>query len=221
MWGVQGLALFSVRPPNLEACGRAPLPTGCGLGGVWAWGPVTNPTARALASWRCALSGRLEGARGGALLACVWGLRSWALSHSRPLVLEACGRGPLTTGCWCGGCGRGDPSPTSRRELLLAGFARCGGSTRAAGGGASCLGMGRPGLGALPRPTACPWGVRLGPATHWLWVRGVEAWKPCHLPHSARSYELALRAVGAARGRPGGAPLALVWGVLGWALSHA
>ena len=38
--------------------------------------------------------------------------------------------------------------------------------------------------------------------------------------NSARSCELAARAVGAARGRPGGAPLAWVWGVQGWALSH-
>ena len=35
-----------------------------------------------------------------------------------------------------------------------------------------------------------------------------------HQPHSARSCELALRAVGAAQGHPGGAPLAWVWGVL-------
>ena len=41
-----------------------------------------------------------------------------------------------------------------------------------------------------------------------------------HQPHSARSCELALRAVGAARGRPGGAPLAWVWGVRGRALSR-
>ena len=34
--------------------------------GVRAWGPVTNPTARALASWLCALWGSHEGARGGA-----------------------------------------------------------------------------------------------------------------------------------------------------------
>ena len=72
--------------------------------GVWAWGPVTNPSARALASWLCALWGRHKGARGG--------------------------------------------------------------------GGASCLGAGRPGLGALARPTARPWCVRPGSATHWLWVRG-------------------------------------------------
>ena len=41
-----------------------------------------------------------------------------------------------------------------------------------------------------------------------------------HQPHSPRSCELALRAVGAARGCPGGAPLAWVWGVRGRALSH-
>ena len=41
-----------------------------------------------------------------------------------------------------------------------------------------------------------------------------------HQPHSARSCELALRAVGAARGHPGGVPLAFLWGVLGQALSH-
>ena len=38
-----------------------------------------------------------------------------------------------------------------------------------------------------------------------------------HLPNSARSCELALRAEGAARGRPGGgAPLAWLWGVRVW-----
>ena len=41
-----------------------------------------------------------------------------------------------------------------------------------------------------------------------------------HQPHSARSCELALRAVGAARGRPRRAPPAWVWGVRGRALSH-
>ena len=35
--------------PALWAGCRGPLPTGCGCGGVRAWGPVTNPTARALA----------------------------------------------------------------------------------------------------------------------------------------------------------------------------
>ena len=88
------------------------------------------------------------------------------------------------------------------------------------GGDASCLGVGCPGLGALPPPTARPLGGRPGPTTHWLWVRGGAGVGTRHQPHSARSCEPAVRAVGAARGRPGGAPLAWVWGVRGRALSH-
>ena len=180
------------------------------------------------------------------------------------------------------------PHSTRSCELAL----RAVGAARGPpGGGASCLGVGRRGLGALQRPTARRWGVRLGPATHWLSVLGVLAWRPvtnpttralragfarcgggtrtpggaggllprcgasrvgrfptagrlssgraagaCYplaasaggvgvgtsqQPQSTHSCELVLRAVGAARGRPGGAPLASVWGVRGWALSHA
>ena len=84
--------------------------------------------------------------------------------------------GPATHRLWVrGGGGRGDPSPTPQRALLRAGLARCGGGTRAPGRGASCLGVGRPGLGALPRPPVRPSGMRPGPATHWLWVRSAGA----------------------------------------------
>ena len=141
---------------SFRACGRGPLPTGCGCGGAGAWGPVTNLTARALASWLCALSMRHEGARGGAPLA--WATligRSPIPDHSS---FRAYGRGPLPTGCGCGGCGRGDPSPTLQRALLRAGLARCAGSMRMPEGGASCLGVGRPGSGALPAPTTRPFG---------------------------------------------------------------
>ena len=65
----------------------------------------------------------------------------------------ACSRGSLPTGCGCGGCGPGDPSPAPQCALLRAGFARCWGGTRAPGGGASCVGAERLGLGALPPPT--------------------------------------------------------------------
>ena len=149
-WGVRGRALFNPRLPALWAGCRGPLPTGCGCGGVRAWGPVTNPTARALASWLCTLWGRHEGARGGA----------------------------------------------------------------------SCLGVGLPGSSALPLPTARPLGGLPGPTTHWLWVRGGAGVETRHKPHSARSFELALRAVGAARGRPGGGPPAWVWVVRCRALCH-
>ena len=74
----------------------------------------------------------------------------------------ACGRGPLPTGCGCRGCGHGDPSPTPQRALLRAGFARCGGGMRFPGGGASCMGVGRPETGALPPPTTRPFGRAAG-----------------------------------------------------------
>ena len=125
VWGVRGRALSHPRLPALGASCWGPLPTGCGCGGVRAWGPVTNSTPRALASWLCALWGRHEGARGGR--------------------------------------------------------------------GASCLGVGRPGSGALPPPTARPLGGLPGPATHWLWVRGVAGVGTSHQPHSARSCQLALK----------------------------
>ena len=91
---------------------------------------------------------------------------------------------------------------------------------RVPGGGASCLGVGRPGSGALPTLTARPLGGLPGPTTHWLWVQGGVGVGTRHQPHSARSCELALRSVGPACGLPGGAPLAWVWGVRGQALSH-
>ena len=129
VWGVRGQALSHPRLPALWAGCRGPLPTGCGCGGVRAWGPVTNPTARALSSWLSALWGRHGGARGG---------------------------------------------------------------------GASCLGVGRPESGTLPPPTARPPGGLPGPTAHWLWVRGGARVGTRHQSHSARSCELAFRAVGAA-----------------------
>ena len=205
---------------SLGVCGQGPLPTGCGCGGMQAWGPVTNPTARALVSSLCALLALHKGAQGKAPLASVWGVRGQALSHPRPLAFSSVRPRPTNTGCGCGGGWRGDPSPTPQRTLLRACFARCGGGTRAPGGGASCLGVGRPGSCALPTPTAHPLG-RAAKAHYPLavgadWVRvGTR-----HLPRSARSCELALRAVGVAQGRPGGAPLAWAWGVRCQALSH-
>ena len=222
VWGVRGRALSHPRLPALWAGCRGPLPTGCGCGGVQAWGPVTNPTARALASWLCALWGRHEGARGGRLLP---GCGASGVGRSPTPDCPPSGRAagahyPRAVGA--GGCGRGDPSPTPQRALLRAGFARCGGRRRAPRGVASCLGVGRPGSGALPAPNARPLGGLPGPTTHWLWVRGGAGVGTRHQPHSARSCELALRAVGAARGRPGGgAPPAWVWGVRGRALSHS
>ena len=107
VWGVWGRALSHPQPPLLLGVRPGPTTHWLWVRGVWVWGPATNPKARALASWLCALWGRQEGARGRAPLACGWGVRGRALSHPRPPVL---------------------------------------------------------------------WGVRPGPTTHWLWVRGLRAW---------------------------------------------
>ena len=196
----------ALQPPTARPLCGLPGPTTHWLwvGGVRAWGPVTNPTARALASWLCALWGRHEGARGGRLLP---GCGASGVGRSPTPDCPPSGRAagahyPLAVGA--GGCGRGDPSPTPQRALLRAGFARCGGGMWVPGGGASCLGVGRPGSGALPPPTAHPLGGLPGPTTHWLWVQGGAGVGTRHQPHSARSCELALRARGAAQGRPGG-----------------
>ena len=69
---------------------------------------------------------------------------------------------------------------------------------RVPGGGASCLGVGRPGMGALPPPTTRPFGRAAG--AHYPLAVGAEGagTGTRHQPHCARSCELALRAVGAA-----------------------
>ena len=197
MWGIRGRALSQPRLPALWAGCRGPLPTCFGYGGVGAWGPVTNPTARALASWLCALWGRHEGARGGA--SCLGEGRPGSGALPPPTARALGGLpGPTTHWLWV----RGDAGVGTLRQshsaLLRAGFARCGGGTRVLGGGASCLGVGLLGSGAPQPPTARPLGGLPGPSTHWLWVRGGAGMGTSHHPHSARSCELALCAVGAA-----------------------
>ena len=120
VWGVWGRALSQPRLPAPWAGCRGPLPTGCGCGGLRAWGPVTNPTARALASWLCTLWGRHEGARGGRLLpGCgVSGVGRSPTPHCPPSGRAAEAHYPLAVGE--GGCERGDPSPTPQRAFLRA-----------------------------------------------------------------------------------------------------
>ena len=268
VWGVRGRVLSRPRP--LVLLGVRPGPTTLWLWmlGVRAWGPVNNPTARALASWLCALWGRHEGARGGRLLpgceasgvgrsptpdhssfrACglgplLTGCGCRGCRHGDPSrtpqrallrdgfercgggmrvprggrllpgcgtsefgrspdpdhsSFRACGRGPLPTGCGCGGCGHGDPSPTPQRAILRDGFARCGGGMKVPGGGASCLGVGRPGTDALPPPTSRPFGCAAGAHYPLAVAAGAAGVGTRHQPHSAHSCNLASRAVGEA-----------------------
>ena len=198
MWGLRGRALSHPRPLILSGVQPGPTTHWLWVRGARAWGPVTNPTARALASLLCTLWGRHEGARSGRLLpGCgASGVgRSPNPDHSS---FRACGPSPLPTGCGCGGCGRGDPSPTPQRALLRAGFARCWAGMRVPGGGTSCLGVGRPGLGALRTPTTPHFG-RAAWAHYQLAVgAGGAGLGTRHQPERARSCELALRAVGSA-----------------------
>ena len=91
---VCGHALALSLTPLRRAWSRAHCP--CSLGaGVWVWGPVTDPTAHPLASWRCALWEWHEGVRGGGGGSClVRGAWVEALTHPRLLVLRVRGRGP-------------------------------------------------------------------------------------------------------------------------------
>ena len=87
-------------------------------------------------------------------------------------------------------------SPTAR--ALVSWLCALWGRHEGARGGASCLGVGPPGSGALPPPTDRPLGGLPGPTTHRLWPRGGAGVGTRHQPRSARSFKLALRAVGAA-----------------------
>ena len=69
---------------------------------------------------------------------------------------------------------------------------------RVPGGGASCLGVGRPGSGALPTPTTRPFGRAAGAHYPLAVGAGVAGVGTCQQRHSARSYELASRTVEAA-----------------------
>ena len=66
------------------------------------------------------------------------------------------------------------------------------------GAGASCLGMGRPGSGTLPPPSTPPFRRAAGAHYPLAVGAGGAGVGTRQQPHSARSCELALRAVGAA-----------------------
>ena len=125
---------------------------------------------------------------------------------------------PLAVGA--GGCGRGDPSPTPQRALFRAGFARCGGGTKAPRGGRLLPGCGASGVGRSPSPD-CPPSGRAAGAHYPLAVGagGCGHGDPSPTPQRALLRAGFARCGGGMR-VPGGAPLAWVWGVWGRELSH-
>ena len=131
---------------------------------------------------------------GGGASCLVWGVRGLALSRPRPLVRSGVRPGPTTNGLRVQGVQARGPvtNPTARA------LARCGGGMRVPWAGASCLGVGRPGAGALPPPTSRPFRRAAGAHYPLAVDAGGAGVGTCRQPHNARSCELALRAVGAA-----------------------
>ena len=176
MWGVRGRALSHPRLPALWAGCRGPLPTGCGCGGVRAWGPVTNPTARTLASWLCALWGRHEGARKGRLLP---GCAASGVGRSPNPDCPPSGRAagahyPLAVDA--GGCGTGDPSLAPQHALLRAGFARRGAARGRPGGAPPVWVWGVRGRALSQTRLPALWAGSQGPLPTGCGCGGVRAW---------------------------------------------
>ena len=103
-------------PPTWLGAARSPW-GGCGRGDPSPT-PARAPLGSGLACWLGAPSGRYEGARGGSLSP---GCGASGVGRSpipNHLSFWACCRGPLPTGCVCGGCGPGDRSPTPQHALM-------------------------------------------------------------------------------------------------------
>ena len=169
--------------------------------GVWASGPVTRATARALARWICALWGRHEGSWGGAPPAWVWGVRHRALSKPRPPVSWGVRPGSSTHWLWVRGMLALGPVTNPTARALASWLCALWGRHEGAWAGASCLCVGRLGSGALSSPSARPLGRAAG--AHYQLAVGarVRAWGPVTNP-TARALASWLFAL---RGRPEGA----------------
>ena len=107
--------------------------------GVWAWGPVSNPTGRALASWLCALRGQHQGAPPGGV--CCPGCGASVVGRSptpdRPsLGRAAWARYPLAVGsvCW-----RWSPAVPGTCSRAVVRHVLCALPGLAAPGGRCCL----------------------------------------------------------------------------------
>ena len=172
VWGVRGWALSHPRPPVLSSVRPGPNTHWLQVRGVRAWGPITNSTARALASWLCALWGRHVGAWGGHLLPGCGDSgvgRSPTPDHSS---FRACGRGPLPTGFGCGGLRAWGPVTYPTARALASWLCALWWRPQGARGGVPLAWLwGVQGRVLSHLQSLVPSGVRPGPASHWPWVR--------------------------------------------------
>ena len=216
VWGVRGRALSQARQPVIWGM----LSTGCGCGGCGREDLSPTPQ-RALLRPGFARWGAARRRPGGAPFAWVWGVRGRALLHPcQPPVLWGRTPGPTTQWLWVWGVQVWGPVTKPTARVSTRWLCALWGQHEGAGRGRLFPGCGGSGSGALPSPTARPFGRAA--RAHYPLAVGVAGMGvgTRHQPHSARSCELALRAVGAARGCQGKAPLAWVCRVRGRALSH-
>ena len=173
--GAGALPAPTARPFGRAAGAHCPLAVGAEDVGV---GTAHQPTARAPASWLCVRWGRHEGARGGAPLAWMWGVRGRALPHPRPLVLGGVLPGPTTQWLWVRRMRAWGPVTNSTTRTLASWLCALWGRQEGARRGAplaSAWGVQGQAL-SHPRPLLCS--MRPGLTTHWLLVRGPWAWGP-------------------------------------------
>ena len=123
----------------------------------------------------------------------MWGVRGRALSEPRPLVRSGVRPGPTIHWLWVRGVWAWGPVPNPTARAL----ARCGGGMRGPRGGASCLGVGRPGTGTLPPPTSRLFRRAAGAHYPLAVGAGSAGMGTRHRPHSARSCVLWARHEGA------------------------
>ena len=202
--GVSGVG--TLFPPTARPWGKRPGPAARFLWarGLQAWGPSPNPQRTLLRAGFANCRGGPRALRGGHLV------RPRGVSgvgHSPfadHLSFKRAAGAPCPVSLGAGGWERGNLSPTPLRTLFRTSFARCGHSMRTLSWGASCLGEGFLGLVTLPPPVRQTVGQRAGARCPFFLGAGCASVETRHQPHSARSCELALRAVRAARGRPGG-----------------
>ena len=201
--GVWCQALSLCRPPVPEGMQPGPAAHVSRARVAWAWGTRHRPDSVRSCEPALRAVGVAGGLSQGGCLAPLWGASGVTRSSSSAARPHRRLSGPAAHVLWARVCGRGGPAlspwlacpagacvPRGLREAVPGGlaFRRC---------------EGRLVSGAVPFPAAPPWGRAWHPGPVVRVSRARLVWTQ-HRPHSVRSWEPALRAVGVARGLPRG-----------------
>ena len=212
MRGVRGWVLSLPQPPVLGAGGWSLLPVRLGRGGRGLWDPSPTPQRTLLRAGFARFGGGSR-ALGGVLCASVRGVRGRAVSLTHTARPRSRWPGPAACFPWARGVRAWGPITNPTAHALACWLCALWGRLEGARGGALCLCEGCPGSGSLS-PPHCPSSDQVaGARCLFSMGAGGASVGTCHQPHSARSCELALHAVGASQGRLGGPGRASVRGV--------